>query len=67
MPYEHTGPRPRYDELPDIVSIKLAAAYLGVKSQSVYKQIKVGRLQSVNFGRRVLVPKGALPSPEVAR
>ena len=49
------------------ISVRKAAAILGVNVKSVYKAIRRGELQSRSLGRRILVPLAAvLPEGEAA-
>jgi hypothetical protein len=65
MPNRITEP-PKFSELPDMVQVNVAAAYLGVSPQAVYQDLKRGgNLRSYQIGRRILVRKGSLPAPEI--
>jgi excisionase family DNA binding protein len=42
------------------ISVDQAAQRLAVSSKTIRRAIKDGRLAAVRFGRRVLIPQGAL-------
>ena len=50
------------DQTPERItySVKEAAAALGVSEWMVREEIRVGRIDSVRFGARILIPRQAL-------
>ena len=50
------------DQTPEriIYSVKEAAAALGVSEWMVREEIRIGRIDSVRFGARILIPRQAL-------
>jgi excisionase family DNA binding protein len=50
----------RLSDLPEVLSVRQVADFLGVAENSVYGSIRRGELPAVNVGRRVLVSKVAL-------
>jgi excisionase family DNA binding protein len=49
------------------ISVRLAAACIGVSEGAVRKAIRSGRLPAFRFGRRVLVDRAALEQQLAAR
>jgi excisionase family DNA binding protein len=43
-----------------MMSVREAAAYLGISANMVYDLIRLGQLPHVRIGRRVLIPRQAL-------
>lgn len=57
---------PKWADLPDMVEVNVAAAYLSVSPQAIYKDLDRGdNLRGFRIGRRRLVRKGSLPAPEI--
>jgi excisionase family DNA binding protein len=51
---------PRYDELPEIVTVDEMAAFLRIGRNQAYELVKSGRVPSGRFGRIIRVDKAAL-------
>ena len=51
---------PRFDDLPEMVMVEEAAAFLRIGRNSAYELVKSGALRSVRFGRLIRIPKQAL-------
>ena len=51
---------PRYEDLPDMVTVETAQAFLQVGRNCVYELIKRGDLAHVKFGKLIRIPKQAL-------
>jgi hypothetical protein len=67
MPHRWKNPTPTFDDLPDMVPINVAAAYLSVSPQAVCKDLDRGdNLREFRIGRRRLVRKGSL-APGIER
>jgi len=49
-----------YSELPDIVTVDEASAFLRVGRSLIYEQISQRAIRSIRIGRRILIPKSAL-------
>ena len=47
-------------DLPEILTVKEAAAYLRLSKSSAYEAIRLKRIPSVKIGRRILIPKSAM-------
>lgn len=50
----------RFEELPDVMSINVAARFLGISRNSAYEAARRKELPSVRIGARILVSKQAL-------
>ena len=48
------------DQLPDVLTVKEAAALLRVNHKLVYESIRRGDLPAVKLGKRIVIPKQAL-------
>src|SRR5205809_1126339 len=55
------GPRLVLDDLPELVSLSLTAKFMGVSVPQVRGLIHSLRLEHVPIGRRLFVPKIAIP------
>ena len=57
------------DQTPERItySVKEAAAALGVSEWMVREEIRVGRIDSVRFGARILIPRQALNASSATR
>jgi excisionase family DNA binding protein len=55
--------RPRYDELPDMVTPAEAGAFLDVSRNTMYELLRTGTIRSVKYGRLIRIPKAALLEP----
>ena len=53
-------PPPRLDELPEMVTVEEAAAFLRMGRNAAYEAVKSGALRSVRFGRIIRIPRQAL-------
>jgi len=51
---------PRFDDLPDILTVDEAADFLRLGRSSVYESIHAKDIPAVRIGRRLLVPKSGL-------
>ena len=51
---------PRFDDLPEMVMVEEAAAFLRIGRNAAYDLVKSGALRSVRFGRLIRIPKQAL-------
>ena len=51
---------PRFDDLPELVTVEEMAAYLRISRNSAYELIKGGVIRSVKYGRLIRIPKQAL-------
>ena len=51
---------PRYDDLPEMVTVEEMSAYLRVSRNVAYELVKSGTLRSVRYGRLIRIPKQAL-------
>jgi excisionase family DNA binding protein len=51
---------PRFDDLPEMVMVDEAAAFLRISRNAAYDLVKSGGLRSVKFGRLIRIPKQAL-------
>ena len=61
MPRKHQTPRlPRYEDLPDLCTVKQAGAYLQTGRNTTYDLIARGVIPSVRFGKLIRVPKSSL-------
>lgn len=49
-----------FDDLPDILTVDEAAAFLRLGRSSVYDAIRTGEIKAVRIGRRILIPRSAL-------
>jgi len=52
--------KPRFEELPDIMTVDEVATWLGVGRATLYELIRVGRFPHLRFGRTIRVPKKGL-------
>ena len=52
--------RPSFDDLPDLLSAREAAAWLGLPVSSVYEQARRGAIDARKIGRRLLISKWRL-------
>jgi excisionase family DNA binding protein len=50
----------RFDELPDLLSVEDARAYVGVGRSTIYDLIRRKELASVRFGRLIRIPRASL-------
>ena len=48
------------DSMPDLLDPDIAASYLGVSRQYIYKLIHKGELQAISIARHFRIPKKAL-------
>jgi excisionase family DNA binding protein len=55
-----TAPPPRFDDLPELVLVEEAAAFLRIGRNTAYELVKSGALRSVRHGRVIRIPKQAL-------
>jgi excisionase family DNA binding protein len=55
-----TDPKSHYQDLPDVLTVDEAAAYLRLARSSVYQAVRERVIPSVRIGRRVVIPKRAL-------
>jgi excisionase family DNA binding protein len=55
-----TAPPPRFDDLPEMVLVEEAAAFLRISRNAAYELVKSGALRSVRYGRCIRIPKQAL-------
>ena len=51
---------PRFDDLPEMVTVEEAAAFLRIGRNAAYESVKTGALRSVRLGRTIRIPKQAL-------
>ena len=51
---------PRFDDVPEMVMVEEAAAFLWIGRNAAYELVKSGALRSVRFGRLIRIPKQAL-------
>jgi excisionase family DNA binding protein len=51
---------PRFDELPDILTVPEVAAFFRISEELVYDAIRQGDLRAIKWGRRIVVPKSAI-------
>ena len=51
---------PRFDDLPEMVTVEEMGAFLRISRNSAYDLVKSGTLKSVKFGRVIRIPKAAL-------
>lgn len=59
MPHEPLTP-PRFDDLPEMVTVEEMAAYLRISRNVAYDLVKSGALRSIKYGRLIRIPKQAL-------
>lgn len=55
-----TSFKPRFEELPDIMSVEEVAAWLGVGRASLYELIRAEKFPHLRFGRTIKIPKAGL-------
>lgn len=51
----------RWEELPEFLSPAELQAYLGLGRTTVYDLLNAGAIRHVRLGRRILIPKVAVP------
>jgi excisionase family DNA binding protein len=51
---------PRYDDLPELVTVEEMGAYLRISRNVAYELVKSGAIHSLKFGRLIRIPKTAL-------
>jgi excisionase family DNA binding protein len=51
---------PRYEELPDLCTVRQVGAYLQTSRNATYDLIQRGVIPSVRFGKLIRVPKTSL-------
>jgi excisionase family DNA binding protein len=54
----------RLDDLPDLMRVEQAAAYLGISRGLVYELVKKGESQAVKYGRLVRIRRDGLRKQE---
>jgi len=54
------GTPPRFDDLPEMVTVEEVCAYLRVSRNVGYELVRTGAIRSVKYGRLIRVPKAAL-------
>jgi excisionase family DNA binding protein len=57
----------RYDDLPDLCTVRQAQAFLQASRTSTYNLIKTGAIPSKRFGNLIRVPKTALLDNKASR
>lgn len=55
-----TATPPRFDDLPEMVLVEEAAAFLRIGRNAAYELVKSGALRSKRYGRLIRIPKQAL-------
>ena len=55
-----TSTPPRFDDLPEMVTVEEMAAFLRISRNAAYDLVKTGRMRSTRFGRLIRIPKLAL-------
>jgi excisionase family DNA binding protein len=50
----------RYEDLPDVLTPKEAQVFLRLGRNAIYAALQDGRIRSVRYGQKFLVPKTAL-------
>lgn len=58
---------PRFEELPEMLTVDEMAAYLRISRNAAYDVVRTGAIRSVRFGRTIRVPKQALLVEEGGR
>lgn len=53
----------RWEDLPDWLSPEEARRYLGIGRSTIYDALAKGQMAHRRFGRRILIPRSALPRP----
>lgn len=51
---------PRFEDLPELVTVDEMAAFLRVGRNAAYELVKTGAIKSLKFGKLIRVPKAAL-------
>jgi excisionase family DNA binding protein len=46
-----------YNELPDVLTVDEAAAYLRVGRSSIYEAVRQREVTAIRIGRRIVIPK----------
>jgi excisionase family DNA binding protein len=59
MPREPVTP-PRFDDLPEMVTVEEMCAFLRVSRNAGYELVKTGAIRSIKFGKLIRIPKAAL-------
>lgn len=54
---------PRFEDLPELVTVEEMGAYLRVAPSTAYELVKTGAVRSLKFGRLIRIPKTALTDP----
>ncbi len=55
-----TGPAPRASDLPDVLSPEQAASLLRVSVNTLYAEVRAGRIPHLRLGRGIRISKAAL-------
>lgn len=53
---------PRYEDLPDMLTVEDLQAFLRVSRNGAYELLKAGAIHHVRFGKLIRIPKSSLLS-----
>lgn len=51
---------PRFDDLPEMVTVEEMGAFLRISRNVAYELVKTGSVRCTRFGRLIRIPKAAL-------
>jgi len=52
--------RPRFEELPDVLTFKELMAYVPMGRDALYAALQVGQIRNVRKGQKYLIPRDAV-------